>query len=289
MGVFFIALPADAAKPIARIANFHGEVIVLTDKGFKDVRIGLPLNAYDRVQTKEGEAEITFSDGAIMKVRPFSSTMIEEREEESGWWIFKTKKVVRRLTVFVGKLWFKSGSSKKENYLQTPTAVCGLRGSEAEWGSDLVTGYLNVITGSAFGEMGPWIKGLLTFDNTKTLADQSDAYKAMKAAYDGIKAGGLTEEAAKALITTAVKEVIKELAKNPDPNASQGLKDQIQDMVEDGELTEDAADAIEEVEIKALEETETGELEETTFAETENPIIQLYGEEGREETVSPSQ
>ena len=130
MGAFFIAPPADAAEPIAKISSFKGEVVLQSGSNISDVtEIGLPLMEGDRIQTKDGEVEITFNDGAVMKVSPFTSTMIQEREEEKGWWIFKTKKAVRRLTIFVGKVWLKSGVSKRKNYLQTPTAVCGLRGT----------------------------------------------------------------------------------------------------------------------------------------------------------------
>ena len=130
MGAFFIAPPADAAEPIAKISSFKGEVILQSGPIISDVtEIRLPLMEGDRIQTKDGEVEITFNDGAVMKVSPFTSAMIQEREEESGWWIFKTKKAVRRVTIFVGKIWLKSGVSKRKNFLQTPTAVCGLRGS----------------------------------------------------------------------------------------------------------------------------------------------------------------
>ncbi len=132
MGVFLIAFESHAAKPIAKVSSFKGKVIVLSGTKFKDIEVGLALMHGDRIQTKDGRAEITFNDGALLKVRPYASTMIQEREVEKGWWVFKTKKSVRRITCFVGSLWFKSGVSKRKNYIQTPTAVCGLRGTELD-------------------------------------------------------------------------------------------------------------------------------------------------------------
>jgi len=129
MGVFLIASEGHSAKPIAKVSGFKGKVVVLSGTKFKDIKVGLPLMHGDRIQTKDGRAEIKFNDGAVLKVRPYASTMIQEREVKRGWWVFKTKKAVRRVTCFVGSLWFKSGKSKRKNYIQTPTAVCGLRGT----------------------------------------------------------------------------------------------------------------------------------------------------------------
>jgi hypothetical protein len=74
--------------------------------------------------------------------------MIQERQEETGW-LFKTRIAVRRVTLFVGKLWFKSGKSERKNYLQTPTAVCGVRGSALDWGFDSQQTFMNIYEGSA--------------------------------------------------------------------------------------------------------------------------------------------
>lgn len=162
MGVFIMANGAIAAKPIAKVTAFKGEVILLSGTEVKAItQTGVALNDGDKLQTKNGEAEVTFDDGAVMKLNPFTASMIEEREEEAGW-LFKTKSTARRLTVFVGKLWFKSGSSNKKNILQTPSAVCGLRGSEGEVGYDNYKSFLNMISGQT-DTLGDWVQGL--FDN----------------------------------------------------------------------------------------------------------------------------
>jgi hypothetical protein len=148
LGAFLLVPSPAGAQFIAQITQFQGDVVVLTDTEFKQVnQVGFPLNSGDRVQTKNGEAQITFNDGAVMKVRAFTSTMIQEAEEETGW-LFKAKNLVRRITCQVGTLWFKSGTSKRRNYLQSPTAVCGLRGTIAEFGFDNVMTFLREIEGA---------------------------------------------------------------------------------------------------------------------------------------------
>lgn len=129
MSVCFIAPQAFAAGPIAKISGVKGDVMLQRGEKFIDVKVGLPVMHGDWVQTKDGKADITFNDGAVMKISHFSSTMVREREEKSGWWIFKKKGIARRITCYVGKLWFKRGASKTKNYMQSPTAVCGVRGS----------------------------------------------------------------------------------------------------------------------------------------------------------------
>jgi hypothetical protein len=187
IAISFVVPLANAAKPIASISGFKGEVILLSGKEFKEVKVGLPLFHGDRIQTKNGRAEITFTDGAVMKVRPFASTMIQEMEEKSGWWVFKTKKAVRRITCFVGKLWFKSGASKRKNFMQTPTAVCGLRGSIIDFGTDLVTTYVNEIEGTAVKISGTLTRGAFgslgnAFKKSEAFRKLGDAESLMKAA-----------------------------------------------------------------------------------------------------------
>ncbi|MDP3284159.1 MAG: DUF4524 domain-containing protein, partial [Desulfobacterales bacterium] len=120
--VVLLSGTAQAAVPLAKVTIFTGEAVVLDGADTTRIsRVGQELNEGDRVQTKQGTVQVTFNDGAILKLSPFTSALIQEKDEESGILIFKTKKAVRRVTSFVGKMWFKSGSSKRANYLQTPT------------------------------------------------------------------------------------------------------------------------------------------------------------------------
>lgn len=230
MSVFIIANGAIAAKPIAKITASKGEVFVLSGTEFKEITQGILLNDGDKIQTKNGEAEITFDDGAVMKIYPFTASMIQEKEEEAGW-LFKTKTTARRLTALVGKLWFKSGSSNKKNILQTPSAVCGLRGSENAWGYDNMNSYLHQISGEV-DTMGNWLRGVFETPGPKA-ALANNLYTAMVNAFDEFNAaeeelktakdedkGKLEEKKIKAL-EKALKEYKKTLQfiqkNNPDP------------------------------------------------------------------------
>ncbi|MDD5206740.1 MAG: hypothetical protein PHS17_15050, partial [Desulfobacterales bacterium] len=78
MGVFIMANGAIAAKPIAKVTAFKGEVILLSGTEVKAItQTGVALNDGDKLQTKNGEAEVTFDDGAVMKLNPFTASMIE--------------------------------------------------------------------------------------------------------------------------------------------------------------------------------------------------------------------
>lgn len=222
----FLANSAEAATPLARISGYKGDVFVLSGTDFTKVtQVGQALKQGDTVQTKEGEAEITFEDGAVMKVRRHTSTMLQEQEEKSGWWLFKTSEWVRRVTVQVGTLWFKSGSSKTKNYLQTPTAVCGLRGSIADFGFDNVMAYVNMVEGSSE------TKGLIQsvtrdfFNTLQAKAQQNaaanDVYTKLDTAYNKdlkAKDTGTALDQADARVATlaATAAAIVEILKNPD-------------------------------------------------------------------------
>jgi len=128
-----LAAPAWATRPVAKVTSFTGEVLIVSGVDAMPVsHVGQFVNAGDKVQTKQGSVQITFTDGAVLRVRPFTSTMVQERQEESGFLFWKKKISVRRITNYVGKLWFKSGASDRRNFIQSTTAVCGLRGTIAE-------------------------------------------------------------------------------------------------------------------------------------------------------------
>ena len=231
MGLLAVPL-ANAQGPIAQISGFEGRVIVQRSATILEVaQIGLPLMADDRIQTKDGTAEVTFNDGAVMKVRPFTSAMIEEREEKSGWWIFKTKKAVRRMTIYVGKLWFKSGVSKKKNYLQTPTAVCGLRGSGAWLGFNQtldVSSLIEVVEGAG-DFLGLWTQG--AFDDPGfDVANVNPNFAALAAAAADLAAATTDAQiaAAQAAVLNAAILAATDVANNnPDPQVQAAAADLI--------------------------------------------------------------
>jgi len=193
----------DAAGAIAKVTRFDGDVIIISGRQiYKLTETGTLLYGGDRIQTRKGGVEITFNDGAIMKVQPYSSTMVQEAEEKVGWF-FKTRRAVRRLSVFVGQFRFVSGQSKKKTYLQTPTAVCGLRGTEACVGYDNIDSFLMMYIGkvsingtvdeTTCGEISQAIaennavynsilNAWIAFEQATTDEEKDDAYEALLAA-----------------------------------------------------------------------------------------------------------
>jgi hypothetical protein len=130
--IFLTATPAlSAAEPVGKLADFSGDVI-LKSQGSWAVQPTLnhPLYSSDKVVTRLGKATIIFNDGAIVKIENNSNLLIDERVEVKG--VFrKVKTIKRRLRLLLGKLSFKTGSSKqnRETIFETPTAVCGIRGT----------------------------------------------------------------------------------------------------------------------------------------------------------------
>jgi hypothetical protein len=185
-GLSLVVPRAQAQKRIAAITAFRGEVVVLSGKTFKEVRSGLGLMHGDRVQTRDGQVEISFEDGALMKVRQHSSVMIQEREEKRGFWLFRTKRLARRITCYVGSLIFNSRMSKRKHYIQTPTAVCGLRGTEVNVVFDNVKLYVQVVSGAVdlegAAELVPNAFAILDRVQARVLAEKNPVYGALAAA-----------------------------------------------------------------------------------------------------------
>ena len=119
-----------AEQPIAKLTEISGEVVVKNKGDYgNDPMVGLLLYPGDKVVTRNGEASVTFNDGAVTRIQKNSNLTIEQWEEEEGWFR-KIKKIKRRLTLVLGKLTFATGKgSGTQTMLATPTAVCGLRGT----------------------------------------------------------------------------------------------------------------------------------------------------------------
>ncbi len=74
----------------------------------------------------DGEAEVAFADGSLLKVRPKSSLRLSGNKRQA-----KKSSVL----LFFGRVWSKvsRATGGKENYeVATPNAVCGVRGTEFE-------------------------------------------------------------------------------------------------------------------------------------------------------------
>lgn len=202
------AMTSVAEAAIGKITAYSGEVLIQSgsQKVVAVTAVGVPVNEGDFIQTKEGTAQVTLNDGSQMKVNPYTTAAIQERDEEQGV-IFKTKQAVRRITVYVGKIWFKSGASDRKNYIQTPTAVCGLRGSEAEMGYDNLNSYLNVLSGQP-SIIGAVVQGFFN-DPGIDAATKNAVYAQLAAAF---RSGSVVDA------LNAAKIAATERAKNPDLN-----------------------------------------------------------------------
>lgn len=229
LSVLVLITSANAATPIAKITQFKGEVLILSgEQLFAVTAVGQTINDGDTVQTKNGEAQITFNDGALMSIRPYTNSVIQESEEQSGWFLFKAKDLVRRITCQVGNLWFKSGASGRKNYLQSPTAVCGLRGSATEFGFNNVMTFARDIEGS-FEAQGAVARVTEAFfknlqENAQTIAGQNPVFNKLTEAYNKVeqaqKTGTLLDRAtAKVAVLDSVKESIEAILKNPNLSA----------------------------------------------------------------------
>ena len=138
-----VEIAAVPTKPqVGRIARVKGFVIVRSGRKIERIKkSGKILYAGDHVQTKRGQVQVQFADGGLLKIRPFTSTLIQQKKPAHS------QKKERRITCFTGKLWFKSGKkSKVKNYLQTPNMVCGLRGTVVETAFDAQSNQSGVTT-----------------------------------------------------------------------------------------------------------------------------------------------
>ena len=129
-----VSFGADEADVIGKFSRVKGDVTLLSGTTLTAVKeAGSPVKTGDRIQTKDGEADLLLNDGAIIKISPYTNGQVQERDEKTGKFTLKAKPV-RRITCTVGKMWVKSGTSKRKTFLQTPTSVCALRGTEVAFG-----------------------------------------------------------------------------------------------------------------------------------------------------------
>jgi len=196
--------------PIGVLADFSGDVII-KNKGSWAVqpRLNLPLYSSDKVVTKLGSARITFNDGAVLQIQNNSNLRIDQSVEEKG--LFKKVKTVKRtLRLMLGKLFVKTGKSKTQTVLQTPTAVCGLRGTAVNLSIDAEgQPYIQFTEGGAAFSIGDFIAGIAQ-DVPAELANQNPAQRAAfvanAAAEQAVKA---SEQAASGEISDAQEALIK--------------------------------------------------------------------------------
>jgi len=180
--LFSMFLPSPACcdeDPIARLTNFTGTVLIksLGEWGVTPVN-NLPLYSQDKVVTRTGTATITFSDGAVVDIKNNSNLLIHERKTEQGL-IKKVKIVNRRILLFMGKMFFKTGTGQVQTQFETEKSVIGIRGTAGilSIGSDGQI-YITFTEGSAKFTLGDLVHGKIAKDVPTNLADQNPVQKA---------------------------------------------------------------------------------------------------------------
>ncbi len=147
--------PAEAAiKEIARLTAFTGEVLVRSRLKWTQVQeVDHRLITNDKVVTKRGRAEITFSDGSLLKLDLDTNLRITEKKVEKGL-VTKRLVVERQVRVLLGKVWFDiKPVVDVETGFKAPTMVAAIRGTTGGINVD-TTGVCTWVVGH---EMNPFV------------------------------------------------------------------------------------------------------------------------------------
>lgn len=244
--IFFCTPMAYADNAIAKLTNFSGTVLIKSHGAWGvEPKLNLPLYSDDRVVTRIGNATITFSDGATLKMKPNSNLLIQEREKEADL-LGKAKIIERRVLLFLGKLFFKTGRAEVETRFETSTAVIGIRGTAGILSiSEDGETYIKFTEGRAAFFIGDFIEGVAK-DVPVEIASLSPVQRASfvaNAAADQLRrteekfAEGLVSKTqvdlAHAIVAeTAAREISthsKALLISPDPEVVDAAKQQILD------------------------------------------------------------
>jgi hypothetical protein len=176
--IFFPAPAHCEGDPIAHLTNFTGTVLI-NSRGAWGVKPekGFPLYSMDKIVTRVGTAIITFADGAVIEIRNNSNLLINEMEKEEGL-IKKVKIVQRRILLFIGKMFFKTGTGQVQTQFETEKTVIGIRGTAGvlSIGPDGEI-YIEFSEGHAKFTVGDIIKGIAK-DVPKELIDQNPIQQA---------------------------------------------------------------------------------------------------------------
>jgi hypothetical protein len=182
---FFIPEPAFCdEKPIAHLTGFSGTVLIQShgDWAIKPLK-NLPLYSMDKVVTRVGTALITFYNGAVVEIKNNSNLLILEETKEEGL-IKKIKVVQRRILLFIGNMFFKSGKGHVQTQFETEKTVIGIRGTAGilSVGPDGQI-YIQFSEGSAKFTLGDVIQGKIAEKVPTELIDQNPIQKAAYMAF----------------------------------------------------------------------------------------------------------
>ena len=132
---------AEAQAPnqaVASIARLTGEVqIQQHGRWVPGFRTAFLFDG-DQVKTKQGRAEVLFTDGSIITLTQFGQiTLRAEKAEDSWLGMFQREVEKRTVELASGKLWFDVRPEEGvETAFATPTVVCGILGTAGELGHD---------------------------------------------------------------------------------------------------------------------------------------------------------
>ena len=299
--LFSIFIPASAyceGEPIAHLTDFTG-IVLIKNRGewaVKPVK-NLPLYSMDKVVTIIGTATITFADGAVIDIKNNSNLLIQEREKEKGL-INKVKIIERRILLFMGKMFFKTGTGPVQTQFETEKTVIGIRGTAGvlSIGADGEI-YITFTEGGAKLMLGDLINDQIAKDVPTYLVDQNPIQKASylaHAAYE--KCIEAKEKAAKGEISSvqeswacakakemAAREVAvwaEALAEN---NPNEEVVEWAEELIEIAE--ESIEDAIEDQE-KAIDQGAEEEPEEEYQPPEEEGEEEAFEEPEEEEDFS---
>lgn len=179
ISIFFPAPAFCDAEPIARLTNFTG-IVLIKSRGEWAVKPAknLPLYSQDKVVTRIGAATITFSDGATIDIKNNSNLLIHEKETETGV-VKKVKTVHRRILLFLGKMFFKTGTGQVQTQFETDKTVIGIRGTAGvlSIGADGEI-YITFTEGGARFTLGDLLYNQVAEDVPTWVADQNPVQKA---------------------------------------------------------------------------------------------------------------
>ena len=171
--LFFSSPAYGEEKPIAHLTDFTGTVLINSrgEWGMKPEK-NFPLFSMDKIVTRVGTAVITFADGAVIEIKDNSNLLINEMEKEEGL-VKKVKIVQRRILLFIGKMFFKTGTGQVQTQFETEKTVIGIRGTAGvlSIGPDGEI-YIEFSEGHAKFTVGDIIKGIAK-DVPKELVDQN--------------------------------------------------------------------------------------------------------------------
>jgi len=119
------------AAPVGKFTNIEGNVdVTASGKEAVKANVGDTLNAGDIIRTKsKSKAEVAFIDGSILRLAENSRLRVSEFSQDK-----ETRKAT--LNLFRGKIQnavkavSSAGAAQSKYEIHTPTAVCGVRGTQ---------------------------------------------------------------------------------------------------------------------------------------------------------------